>query len=67
MTGFLWSDDADAFFGEQPRANSNIRKPASKMPGKTPVKPRPGTSSDAPLSVAQLNAWVKNAIEQSVA
>ncbi len=66
MTGFLWSDDADAFFGEQPNADSSQRNPPAKTPGKRPANARPGTSSDAPLSVAQLNAWVKNAIEQSV-
>jgi len=61
VTGFLWSDDADAFFGEQPNA-----KPTSKPSGKSPSKVRPGSSSDAPLSVAQLNAWIKNTIEQTV-
>lgn len=82
MTGFLWSDDADAFFGEQPNAGpskSNLppkssEKPASKSAAnsgakssaKVPAKPRPGTTSEAPLTVAQLNAWIKNAIEQTV-
>ena len=66
MTGFLWSDDADAFFGEKPKANPSKSNPASKPSGKTSPKARPGTSSDTPLSVAQLNAWVKNAIEQTV-
>ena len=66
MTGFLWSEDADAFFGEQPNADSSQRNPPAKTPRKTPTKAQPGTSSDAPLSVAQLNAWVKNAIEKSV-
>lgn len=66
MTGFLWSDDADAFFGEQPNADSSQRNPPAKTPGKKPANARPGSSSDTPLSVAQLNAWVKNAIEQSV-
>ncbi len=66
MTGFLWSGDADAFFGEQPNPDSIQRNPPAKTLGKTPAKARPGTSSDTPLSVAQLNAWVKNAIEQSV-
>jgi len=82
VTGFLWSDDADAFFGEQPKAGPSkndlspkstdkpIAKtaatPSAKSPAKAPAKLRPGTSSDAPLSVAQLNAWIKNAIEQTV-
>ncbi len=76
MTGFLWSDDADAFFGEQPKSHSSKLQPSSnpkssgipepKNPGKTLAKPKPGTSSDAPLTVAQLNQWIKNAIEQTV-
>jgi len=82
VTGFLWSDDADAFFGEQPKAGPSkndlspkstdkpIAKtaatPSANSPAKAPAKLRPGTSSDAPLSVAQLNAWIKNAIEQTV-
>lgn len=70
MTGFLWSDDADAFFGEQPKAqpnqNERSHKPRSAPPANASEKTRPGTSSDAPLSVAQLNAWIKNAIEQTV-
>ncbi len=70
MTGFLWSDDADAFFGEQPKARTNQNdrsdRPPIAPPAKASSKTRPGTSSDAPLSVAQLNAWIKNAIEQTV-
>ena len=79
MTGFLWSDDADAFFGDQANAGQgkgNLpSKPtnttaASETPTKAtekaPAKSRPGTRSDAPLSVAQLNAWIKNAIEQTL-
>ena len=82
MTGFLWSDDADAFFGEQPNAGLNksntpsksqdkltsnsASNAKSKSPAKAISKPRAGTSSEAPLSVAQLNAWIKNAIEQTV-
>ena len=70
MTGFLWSEDADAFFGEKQNARPSQSNKPSKQPSKptvkTSAKPRPGTSSDAPLSVAQLNAWIKNAIEQTV-
>lgn len=70
MTGFLWSEDADAFFGEKQNARPNQSDKPAKQPSKptvkTSAKPRPGTSSDAPLSVAQLNAWIKNAIEQTV-
>ena len=70
MTGFLWSDDADAFFGEQPKPNPTQSSSPSKSTAKPTAKPaakvRPGTTSDAPLSVGQLNAWIKNAIEQTV-
>ncbi len=66
MTGFLWSDDADAFFGEKPKANPSKSNPASKPAGRTPPTARPGANSDTPLSVAQLNAWVKNAIERTI-
>lgn len=53
MTGFLWSDDADAFFGD-----------AGK--GKPQKQTKPGTSQDAPLSVSQLNEWIKRALDQSI-
>ncbi len=70
MTGFLWSDDADSFFGEQPKAKTPPATTPHKAPGKSPTKPpakaKPGASSDAPLSVGQLNAWIKNSIEQTV-
>lgn len=73
MTGFLWSDDADSFFGEQPKAKTPSTPPATtphkapaKSPTKAPAKAKPGASSDAPLSVGQLNAWIKNSIEQTV-
>ena len=76
MTGFLWSDDADAFFGETPKADGGKPRPQSKSTSseslapknlaKGLAKPKLGTSSDAPLTVAQLNQWIKNAIEQTV-
>ena len=76
MTGFLWSDDADAFFGKEPKADGGKPGPPSKSSSagnpvpnnqaKGLAKPKPGTSSDAPLTVAQLNQWIKNAIEQTV-
>lgn len=76
MTGFLWSDDADAFFDEKPKQDSveldskrsskptAVPKPSAKP--RHPVEPKPGASSAAPLSVGQLNAWVKRAIDESV-
>jgi exodeoxyribonuclease VII large subunit len=77
MTGFLWSDDADAFFGEskkdpiplephpsgRPLSNST---PSGKPPARATAKTKPGASSDVPLSVGQLNAWIKRAIDESV-
>lgn len=53
MTGFLWSDDADAFFGDS-------------MEGKPQKQSKPGTSQDAPLTVSQLNEWIKRALDQSI-
>ena len=76
MTGFLWSDDADAFFDDKPKKDSveiNAKrsgepptKPKTPAKPKPPSKPKPGASSAAPLSVGQLNAWVKRAIDESV-
>ncbi|MFN7447873.1 MAG: exodeoxyribonuclease VII large subunit, partial [Pirellula sp.] len=53
MTGFLWSDDADAFFGDAGQGKS--QKPS-----------KPGTSQDVPLTVSQLNEWIKRALDQSI-
>ncbi|MFY8200138.1 MAG: exodeoxyribonuclease VII large subunit [Pirellula staleyi] len=70
MTGFLWSDDADAFFDEKPKQDSvELDSKRSGPPPAQPkpdAKPKPGASSAAPLSVGQLNAWVKRAIDDSV-
>ncbi|MEI7458772.1 MAG: exodeoxyribonuclease VII large subunit [Pirellula sp.] len=76
MTGFLWSDDADAFFDDKPKKDSleinakrsgeSPTKPTPSTKPKPPSKPKPGASSAAPLSVGQLNAWVKRAIDESV-
>lgn len=68
MTGFLWSDDADAFFGEDSGAASKPAKggsPARKSPReKTTVQL--GATSESPLNVSQLNAMVKRAIDASI-
>ena len=76
MTGFLWSDDADAFFDDKPKKDSveinakrsgeSPTKPTPSAKPKLPTKPKPGASSAAPISVGQLNAWVKRAIDESV-
>jgi len=76
VTGFLWSDDADAFFDDKPKKDSleinakrsgeSPTKPTPSTKPKPPSKPKPGASSAAPLSVGQLNAWVKRAIDESV-
>ena len=64
MTGFLWSDDADAFFDDRPKKESVDLN--ARHAGKPTSKPKPGTSSAAPLTVGQLNAWIKRAIDESV-
>jgi exodeoxyribonuclease VII large subunit len=73
VTGFLWSDDADSFFGDKPKKESvdltpkstKSRSPNSSKPN--PIqKSNPGTSSDTPLTVGQLNTWIKQVIDQSV-
>ena len=81
MTGFLWSDDADAFFGNEPekkpldlnpkRTPTPPAKPPAASKAKAPSKPakepsKPGSTSETPLSVGQLNAWIKRSIDESV-
>ena len=69
MTGFLWSDDADSFFGNSPTPEKNQLNASSaskKSPNQAASKTRPGASPDTPLTVAQLNGWVKLAIDQSM-
>ncbi|MEQ1830218.1 MAG: exodeoxyribonuclease VII large subunit [Pirellula sp.] len=62
MTGFLWSDDAEDFFGEDAKKRSADLNPKSK----SAAKPAPGASSDKPLTVGQLNSWIKRIIDQSI-
>ncbi len=63
MTGFLWSDDADSFFGDDGRSI-----PEKEASNKKSERSRAilGASSDAPLSVTQLNAWLKRILDQSL-
>lgn len=57
MTGFLWGEDADEFFAAK-----------GKPPGppKSAKPPTLGSSDESPLSVSQLNAWIKRALDQSI-
>jgi exodeoxyribonuclease VII large subunit len=58
MTGFLWGEDAEAFFEKpsQEKAPSSEKRTASA-----------GKSGEAkPLSVTQLNAWIKRTLDQSI-
>ncbi len=57
MTGFLWSNDEEAFFGDGP-------KDTPKKAGKS-TKPGPGQSLDAPYSVSELNESLKRIIDKS--
>lgn len=61
MSGFLWSEDEDGFFGDEEIGASSRSNQGSKKP-----KSAPGASSDAPLSVTQLNEWVKKLLTQSI-
>jgi exodeoxyribonuclease VII large subunit len=54
MTGFLWSDDADSFFGEPEN------KPSSSG------KQTPGAAATKPLSVSQLNQWIKRTLDKAI-
>jgi len=58
MTGFLWGEDAEAFFEKpsQEKPPSSEKRTASA-----------GKSGEAkPLSVTQLNAWIKRTLDQSI-
>jgi exodeoxyribonuclease VII large subunit len=63
MTGFLWSDEADEFF--QPPGKKPKPSGASKSAGK-PEPTRPGASNESPLSVTQVNGWIKRTLEGAV-
>ncbi len=57
MTGFLWSNDEEAFFGSEQNA----------APKKNPkdMKPGPGQSLESPYSVSQLNESLKRIIDKT--
>ena len=57
MTGFLWGNEEEAFFG-------NEQNDAPKKTGKKP-KPGPGQSLDAPISVSELNEALKRVIDKT--
>lgn len=61
MTGFLWSNDEEAFFGND--QNANTKKGAEKAGRK--AKPAPGQSLEAPLTVSELNESLKRLIDQT--
>jgi exodeoxyribonuclease VII large subunit len=53
MTGFLWGDEADAFFESDPKKTSA-----------TPS--RPGCDHENPLTVTQINAWIKKTLDRGI-
>lgn len=61
MSGFLWNDDEEGFFGGD---SSGDPTRSAKKSGR--VKTAPGASSESPLSVTQLNEWVKKLLTQSI-
>jgi len=65
VTGFLWGDEADEFFAEAKRKRIDLEGNTSES--------RPRSSKGAakdretgPLSVTELNAWIKAALEHSI-
>lgn len=57
MTGFLWSNDEEAFFGHEP--NDALKKNSKDL------KPNPGQSLESPYSVSQLNESLKRIIDKT--
>lgn len=64
MTGFLWSDDADSFFGESIAPSSSSRD--AKKPKKITPVVVPGASSDSAITVTKLNEWIKSLLTQGI-
>lgn len=65
MTGFLWGDEADEFFAEAKRKRIDLEGNTSEShprSSKSTAKDR----ENAPLSVTELNAWIKAALERSI-
>lgn len=61
MSGFLWNEDEQGFFGDE-----NVGASSRSSKGSQKAKTSPGASSDSPLSVTQLNEWVKKLLTQSI-
>ncbi len=72
MTGFLWGEDADTFFSRG--GNSESKKKSTKGAGPASEANRDPTGEPSakedegqkPLSVTQLNAWIKRTLDQSL-
>jgi exodeoxyribonuclease VII large subunit len=65
VTGFLWGDEADEFFAEAKRKRIAL----DGNPSETRSASSKGTSKErenTALSVSELNAWIKAALEQSI-
>ncbi|XZE34439.1 exodeoxyribonuclease VII large subunit [Pirellulaceae bacterium SH501] len=61
MSGFLWSEDEEGFFGNDSSGDSTRSGKKSSR-----AKSSPGASSESPLSVTQLNEWIKKLLTQSI-
>lgn len=53
MTGFLWGDESDAFFEGPPKT-------------KPEQEPNPGREQENPLTVTQVNAWIKKTLDRGI-
>lgn len=60
MTGFLWGEDADAFF--EAGTSESFSEKGKKKTARTQV----GTDQDSPLTVTQLNTWIKRTLEKNI-
>jgi exodeoxyribonuclease VII large subunit len=69
MTGFLWGDEADAFFDKHPSKrrvqSSDPESGDSAKYGDSGMK-GPGTAPDQPLTVTQINAWIKRTLDRGI-
>ncbi|MBU6175871.1 MAG: exodeoxyribonuclease VII large subunit, partial [Planctomycetes bacterium] len=60
MTGFLWGEEADAFFeaGKSESFSAKGKKKTDSI--------QAGTNQDSPLTVTQLNTWIKRTLEKNI-
>jgi len=65
VTGFLWGDEADEFFAEAKRKRIALDGKSSETRNSN-ARNSSKDREDAPLSVTELNAWIKAALEQSI-